>query len=88
MEKDSKKPVVFTVIGIFVVSGILLLGLLFFVLLRIVTGPNAALPSPWSYISQYVGWRYFCAWSISFYLQVGVLHALLPRSSSTTLESL
>ena len=30
MEKDSKKPVVFTVIGIFVVSGILLLGLLFF----------------------------------------------------------
>lgn len=70
-EKPNKALAVVGVIaGIAVCSGIILLSIAFVEDKCIVLGPNKLLPSPWNYISQYIGWLYFCCWSISFYPQV------------------
>ena len=72
MNEEKRKPnaQVVVVTGMFIVSLILLLGKGIHFLLIVVFGPNTLLYKPWNYISPYIGWLYFCAWSISFYPQV------------------
>lgn len=71
ISKKNTNAIIIILATIFIiVSLIITLSIVYFSYYDLVNHQNSRNPYPWDYVSQFIGWIYFFAWSVSFYPQM------------------